>query len=202
MTNKESHAAKTPQQSRKGTMFNSTFADAPVVHSERPRPLKIFRFKDSPVLEDTGMMTPGNLSEAIVQMDLENLLPGIGYEARVLFADTEVENGLSLVHAWFGPGFPLPTHSHNSDCLYYITRGSAIMGKDVLEAGDGLFVPKNAAYRYEAGPAGAEVLEIRTATSWDMQIIEQKPERWQANIDRANSSREVWLKEYSRRPHQ
>ena len=72
-------------------------------------------------------------------------------------------DGMSLVHAWFGPNFPLFRHSHPAygDCLYYVVAGQAILGNRVLKAGDGFFVPNGAPYKYRAGPEGVEVLEFR-----------------------------------------
>jgi len=79
-----------------------------------------------------------------------------------LFAQ-RTPDGMSLVHAWFGPNFPLFRHSHPKygDCLYYIVAGSIVMGSRVLKAGDGFFVPNGAPYKYQAGPDGVEVLEFR-----------------------------------------
>jgi hypothetical protein len=72
-------------------------------------------------------------------------------------------DGMSLIHAWFGPHFPLFRHSHPQlgDCLYYIVGGSAILGSRVLGPGDGFFVPNGAPYKYRAGPQGVEILEFR-----------------------------------------
>ena len=72
-------------------------------------------------------------------------------------------DGMSLVHAWFGPHFPLFRHSHPrfGDCLYYVVAGQAILGSRVLKAGDGFFVPNGHPYKYKAGPEGVEVLEFR-----------------------------------------
>ena len=72
-------------------------------------------------------------------------------------------DGMSLVHAWFGPNFPLFRHSHPryGDCLYYVVAGQAILGSRVLKAGDGFFVPNGMPYKYRAGPEGVEVLEFR-----------------------------------------
>jgi hypothetical protein len=72
-------------------------------------------------------------------------------------------DGMSLVHAWFGPHFPLFRHSHPQlgDCLYYIVGGSAILGSRELGPGDGFFVPNGAPYKYRAGPEGVEILEFR-----------------------------------------
>ena len=79
-----------------------------------------------------------------------------------LFSQQSPE-GMSLVHAWFGPNFPLFRHSHPKygDCLYYIVAGEIVMGSRTLKAGDGFFVPNGAPYRYKAGPDGVEVLEFR-----------------------------------------
>lgn len=72
-------------------------------------------------------------------------------------------DGMSLVHAWFGPHFPLFRHSHprHGDCLYYVVAGQVILGSRVLKAGDGFFVPNGMPYKYRAGPEGVEVLEFR-----------------------------------------
>ena len=78
-------------------------------------------------------------------------------------------DGMSLVHAWFGPHFPLFRHSHPKfgDCLYYVVSGQVIMGSRVLKAGDGFFVPNGMPYKYKAGPDGVEVLEFRAGGGVD-----------------------------------
>jgi len=72
-------------------------------------------------------------------------------------------DGMSLIHAWFGPNFPLFRHSHPKlgDCLYYIVAGSAVLGNRVLGPGDCFFVPNGMPYKYRAGPEGVEILEFR-----------------------------------------
>lgn len=72
-------------------------------------------------------------------------------------------DGMSLVHAWFGPNFPLFRHSHPryGDCLYYVIAGEVILGSQRLGPGDGFFVPNEMPYKYKAGPEGVEVLEFR-----------------------------------------
>src|SRR3954452_2013679 len=78
-------------------------------------------------------------------------------------------DGMSLVHAWFGPHFPLFRHSHPKfgDCLYYVLSGQVVMGSRVLKAGDGFFVPNGMPYKYKAGPEGVEVLEFRAGGGVD-----------------------------------
>lgn len=73
------------------------------------------------------------------------------------------KDGMSLVHVWFGPNFPLFRHSHPryGDCLYYVVAGEVVLGSQRLGPGDGFFVPNEMPYKYKAGPEGVEVLEFR-----------------------------------------
>ena len=180
-----------------------TDVETAVNETDAPKPkrrLQVYRFSDAPTLEATGRMEPGPLSEEITDLDLADLAPKIGYEARVLFADDVKDHGVSLVHAWFGPGYPLPSHTHNADCLYYIVRGSVLLGPNELVAGDGFFVPTDTPYRYEAGPEGVEILEFRNDTHWDIQWVDQNPERWKAYAERGKERRDAWLEAYEERP--
>ena len=72
-------------------------------------------------------------------------------------------NGMSLVHVWFGPNFPLFRHSHPrfGDCLYYVIAGEITLGSRTLGAGSTFFVPNGQPYKYTAGAAGVELLEFR-----------------------------------------
>jgi len=72
-------------------------------------------------------------------------------------------NGMSLVHVWFGPNFPLfrPSHPRYGDCLYYVVGGEITMGGRTLRAGSTFFLPNGQPYKYTAGPAGVELLEFR-----------------------------------------
>ena len=87
--------------------------------------------------------------------------------------------GFSLVRVHLAPDFILPAHRHDSDCLYYVVQGTAILGKRVLGPGAGFFVPADTVYGYKAGPEGAEVLEFRHATSFDFVETETSPSRWE-----------------------
>jgi mannose-6-phosphate isomerase-like protein (cupin superfamily) len=95
-------------------------------------------------------------------------------EVRKLVPDA---NGINVTYIFWKPNFPLPRHSHNVDCLYYIISGCALLGRRTLRAGDSFFVPSGAPYQYTAGPEGVEVLEIRRdKTFWDMDIKEDPEE--------------------------
>ncbi|WP_066271761.1 cupin domain-containing protein [Hydrogenophaga palleronii] len=90
-----------------------------------------------------------------------------GIATRLLFREPRPD-GFSLVYAWFKSGYPLPAHSHNANCLYYVISGELTMGTEVLKSGDGFFVPANAIYSYFAGPQGVEVLEFRNVAEFDL----------------------------------
>ena len=66
------------------------------------------------------------------------------------------------------------------------------MGSQVIEAGDGFFVPSDAPYAYEAGPDGVVVLEFRTRTSFGMQIPGGQLERWRRMAVVADENAEQW----------
>lgn len=107
-------------------------------------------------------------------------------------------DGMSLVHAWFGPHFPLFRHSHPKfgDCLYYVLSGQAILGSRVLEAGDGFFVPNGMPYKYKAGPEGVEVLEFRAGGGVDdapaMKLDESSLESIRSIISSAKEHHDEW----------
>ena len=124
---------------------------------------RIFRARDGRRLLEAGMTSEG-LSERMAA-DLAVTLDGT--MTRVLFSDEAA--GMSLAYVWFKPNFALPRHSHDCDCLYYVIAGSALLGAEVLEPGDGFLVPADGLYAYQAGPQGVEVLEFRTATRFNIE---------------------------------
>jgi quercetin dioxygenase-like cupin family protein len=155
----------------------------------------LFRAKDAVDLVDTDLMSSPEMSPtaaAAMQAGVGAGL-GAGAQTKVLLRQSEAEGGFSLVTLWFKPGFPLPRHTHDVDCLYYVLSGSAIMGNQTLRAGDGFFVPEDAPYQYSAGPDGVEVLEIRHGVeSFDMKIPDVSPENVRAMTELASSRREQW----------
>jgi len=115
-----------------------------------------------------------------------------GVAVRVLFQDNSPD-GFSLVHAWFGEDYPLPRHTHSADCMYYVLKGELRMGAKTIHSGEGLLIPAGRPYTYRAGPGGAEVLEFRTTSSFDMQILDKDPARWQAFAATAVAMAPVWI---------
>jgi hypothetical protein len=120
-----------------------------------------------------------------------------GSAVTVLFSQNS-PGGMSLVHAWFGPNFPLFAHSHPryGDCLYYVVAGEAILGKRRLGPGAGFFVPNGHPYKYTAGPAGVEVLEFRAGGGEPgapgMKLDEHSLSSIQRLIERAHENQDSW----------
>jgi hypothetical protein len=100
--------------------------------------------------------------------------------------------GFSLTYAWFRSGFPLPRHSHDADCLYYVIAGSLTLGTEVLGAGDGFFVPGDAAYTYVPGPEGVEVLEFRHAQHFNIKFLAANPSFWDKALETVRTERSGW----------
>lgn len=106
--------------------------------------------------------------------------------------------GMSLTYAWFKSDFPLPLHSHNADCLYYIVAGSLTIGTEQLGAGDGFFVGSDVPYTYKPGPDGVEVLEFRTADHFDIRFLGKTQAFWDKTVEALKNAHPHWSEE--RRP--
>ena len=103
--------------------------------------------------------------------------------------------GFSLTYAWFKSDFPLPPHTHNADCLYYIVAGSLRLGSEHLKAGDGFFVGAEKAYSYTPGPNGVEVLEFRTEEHFDIKFLVKSASNWAKIIDKVSAKQADWSQE-------
>jgi quercetin dioxygenase-like cupin family protein len=157
--------------------------------------ISLFRAKDAVDLMDTDLMSMPQMSPDTAAAFGENIAAGLGAGAqtKVLLRQSKDEGGFSLVTLWFKPGYPLPRHTHNVDCVYYVISGSVIMGNQTLQAGDGFFVPEDAPYQYSAGPDGVEVLEIRHGVEhFDMKIPDFRPEVGRAVNKLAQERRSEW----------
>lgn len=159
------------------------------------RGVTIYRAADGVDLQRTDFMDPPTMSDEVRASLAEAVAAqsGAGAQVTVLVRQSPDEGGFSLVHCWFKADYPLPRHSHDADCLYYVLSGEARMGNQVLRAGDSFFVPADAPYLYTAGPDGVEVLEIRHgAARFDMQILDQPAARWREFVETSISHRERW----------
>lgn len=114
-----------------------------------------------------------------------------GHELKTLFTMP----GFSLTYVWFKSGFPLPRHTHNVDCLYYIVGGSLRLGSEELSVGDGFFVGQDVPYTYTPGPAGVEVLEFRAADAFNIKVLADNPAFWERAVESVRSHRSAWAEE-------
>ncbi len=116
---------------------------------------------------------------------------GRGVEARVLFCG-EGNEGFSLAAVEVAPNYVIIRHSHSADCLYYVSHGEITLGNRTLGKGDGFFVAADQPYTYQAGPEGAEVLEMRVATTVTTRVAETNPDRIAALGTQAHEQGEAW----------
>lgn len=154
-------------------------------------PFQVFRARDAADFAHSGMMESGPVSEPIAAHSQALIEGGMleGSKLRVLYSRP---GGFSLSHAWFKSGFPLPLHSHDSDCLYFILAGSLKLGTEELGPGDGFFVGGNVPYTYVPGPQGVEVLEFRATDSFDIKVLAKNPAWWLKALARLPQDREDW----------
>jgi mannose-6-phosphate isomerase-like protein (cupin superfamily) len=103
--------------------------------------------------------------------------------------------GFSLTHVWFKSAYPLPVHSHNCDCLYYIISGSVQIGRETLSAGDGFFIGADVAYTYVPGPQGVEVLEFRNTDTFNISFKSDSKETWEKAAATLTAQRAAWSQE-------
>jgi mannose-6-phosphate isomerase-like protein (cupin superfamily) len=162
--------------------------------SERRRGITIYRATDAVDLAETDFMVRPVTSPGVPSTSNETVGADAaeGFQIKVLVRDG---GGFSLLHVWFKANYPLPRHSHNTDCMYYVISGSAVMGNQTLHAGDSFFVPRDALYQYTAGPGGVEVLEVRHgAKQFDVKVADASA-RWQVLADAIAANRDRWAED-------
>jgi len=162
----------------------------------RPRRgISFFRAEEAtPIFETDFMTMPQMTDEQKAANGPEIYMSSApGTDVRVAVRQTPEEGGFSILHVWFKGDYPVPRHTHDADCLYYIVSGSAIMGAQTLRTGDGFFIPAGAPYGYTAGPEGVELLEIRHGVAqFDIEILESNAGKWAAMADTIASHRDAW----------
>ncbi len=151
---------------------------------------RIFRAADAKGLMEEGCMSVEPFSD-IQRAGMDKVLEAgfmDGDEIRVLVNIP----GFSLTHVWFKKDYPLPLHSHDADCLYYIIAGSLRLGTEELGPRDSFFIPADVPYTYRPGPDGVEVLEIRQATHFNFVNLAKGAAFWDKAAEIAARSREEW----------
>jgi quercetin dioxygenase-like cupin family protein len=151
---------------------------------------QIFRAKDAKKLMDEGCMSVEPFSQ--VQRSAMDQLREAGYlegdDVRVMVNIP----GFSLTNVWFKPGYSLPLHSHDADCLYYIVAGSIRLGTEELGPRDSFFVPKDVPYTYKLGPEGVELLEIRHETSFNFVNHAKNEAFWEKAVEETRKHSPGW----------
>lgn len=164
--------------------------------ADRPRKrMKIFRASEATAIQE-HMPILG--VDENVQTGLRRLAEAtgsypqtVGTQTALLFCEPG-DQGLSLSYVWFKSGYILPRHSHNADCLYYVLGGELHLGTQILSKGDGVFIPADVAYTYEAGPQGVEVLEFRNATRFHFLFQGNDDAHWNRIAHVLETRREQW----------
>jgi mannose-6-phosphate isomerase-like protein (cupin superfamily) len=161
---------------------------------QQRKSIEFYLRSDAVPLAETDMMIPAAPSPEVIEIASKFDLAGYdaGSDVQVLFRQSDPD-GFSLVYAWFGPDLQLLSHSHNSDCMYYVISGSVLIGAREIRAGEGFFVPADRQYQYQAGDKGVEVLEFRHTTSFDIRTAETSESRWRQAFDIVDSHRASWL---------
>lgn len=160
------------------------------IGTETVRRMEIFRHSDGRPLMETGAMavapSPVDVRESIINAVQSGYTHG--ERVRLIFSTP----GFSLTHVWFKANYPLPLHTHDVDCLYYIMAGSVRLGTETLGARDGFFLPANVPYTYKVGPDGVELLEFRTAETFDFKNMNNSVKFWNKAAEIAAANQKDW----------
>lgn len=165
--------------------------------ADTPR-FQIYCAADAPDYSETSCMELAGLTDVFTDGITRAEAAGAseGNIVKLLFAMP----GMSLTYGWFKSGFPLPLHSHNADCLYYIVAETLRLGTEELGAGDGFFVGRDVPYNYRPGPDGVEVLEFRTADTFDIRFLGKTTAFWDKTVAALEAERPKWAAQ--RPPHE
>jgi hypothetical protein len=167
-----------------------------MAEADRPKfapPFAIFRASKGKDYSANGpmYMDPAEPGEFDAGGELYDAGFGEGSRVKLLYS----RPGMSLTYVWFKSGFPLPRHSHNADCLYFIVAGSLKLGVEELGPGDGFFLGADVPYTYVPGENGVEVLEFRTSDSFDFKNLGMTPTWMEKALETLAERRDSWASE-------
>lgn len=151
---------------------------------------QIFRGKDALDIMSAGAAKAATYSPLEIErlMSIQGEGRSNGTEIRVMFNMP----GFSLTHVWFKKNYPLPLHSHDADCLYYIVAGTVRLGTETLGPRDGFFVGAGVPYTFVPGPEGVELLEFRHATSVDFKLHAHGEAFWTRAVETVAANKADW----------
>jgi len=157
---------------------------------ENTAKFQIFRAKDAKKLMDEGCMSVEPFSQ-VARAGMDRLRE-VGYlegdDVRVMVNMP----GFSITNVWFKPGYSLPLHSHDADCMYYIVAGTIRLGTEDLGPRDSFFVPCDVPYTYKIGPEGVELLEFRHETSFNFVNYAKNEAFWEKAYEDAKKHSPGW----------
>lgn len=154
------------------------------------RKVQIFRGADAPSLMEAGCMTVQPVTQ-VQRAGMDRLIAAGFLEGDEIKVLVNIP-GFSLTYVWFKKDYPLPLHSHDADCLYYIIAGSIEFGAETLGPRDSFFLPAGAAYTYKPGPKGVEVLEFRHANQFDFVNLAKSEAFYEKAAALIADNREGW----------
>ena len=162
-------------------------------NAAEPARFRIFRKADAVDFETSGHMAPPELSPAQIEgaIALDQAGYAAGHTIKLVFSMP----GMSLAHVWFKSGFPLPRHSHDAECLYYILAGGIRIGTEELGPGDGFFVGTDVPYTYTPGEHGVELLEFRTSSAFGIDLLANNPAYWAKAAETVRRKQGAWADE-------
>jgi hypothetical protein len=156
-------------------------------------PFELFRARDAVEYTDDGPMTSGPMPDVAAEGFGRLMEAGFleGSKLKLVYS----RPGMSLTYLWFKSGYPLPHHSHDADCLYFIISGSLKIGTEELGPGDGFFLGSDVPYSYVPGENGVEVLEFRTSDRFDFKVRASGKAYWDKALDSLLAARDHWPEE-------
>lgn len=152
--------------------------------------MQIFRAKDAPGLMEAACMSVVPFTP-VQRAGMDKVLEAGYLEGDKVKVLVNIP-GFSLTHVWFKKDYPLPLHSHDADCLYYIIAGSLRIGTEALGARDSFFLPTGTPYTYRPGPEGVELLEFRHATHFNFLNLAKGEAFWARAAETVAANRSDW----------
>lgn len=151
---------------------------------------QIFRGADAPELMESGCMAVEPFTD-VQRAGMDKLVQNGYLEGGQTIILSQIP-GFSLAHVWFKKGYPLPLHSHDSDCLYYIIAGSIHLGTETLGPRDSFFVPADVPYTYKPGDNGVELLEFRHEPHFNFVNHAKNQAFWEKAAEMVSANSGAW----------
>ena len=151
---------------------------------------QIFRAESAPGLMQAGCMSVEPFTP-VQRAGMDKMLAAGYLEGDKVKVLVNIP-GFSLTHVWFKKDYPLPLHSHDADCLYYIIAGTLRIGTETLGERDSFFLPAGTPYTYRPGPDGVELLEFRHATHFNFVNLAKGAGFWDKALEAVEANVGDW----------